>query len=139
MLLDARGRQIYQLTAFKPQSELSQKQIVKFTAKRALIHCIMHPPARFVEFLLTHDTITSELMFSAWLLMIKPLEPEICDGSSPPHQIWPLHFISAAVASTSTCRLKFVKLWLTRLGFSIRNCQSDVLSPASLVCLLVSV
>ena len=45
VLLDARGRQTYQLTAFKPQPQLSQKHnvIVKITATRSLLHCIMHP------------------------------------------------------------------------------------------------
>ena len=44
------------LTAFKHQPQLSQKQIEKIAATRSLIHCIMHPSARFVELLLTHDT-----------------------------------------------------------------------------------
>ena len=56
LLLDARGRQTYQLTPFKPQPQLSQKKTAKSTATHALIHCIMHPPAQFVELLLTHDT-----------------------------------------------------------------------------------
>ena len=52
-----------QLTAFQPQPQLSQKQIqslqiVKITATHSLPHCIMalHPPARYIELLLTHDT-----------------------------------------------------------------------------------
>ena len=47
----------YQLTALKPQPQLSQKQIVKTTASNSLVHCIMHPPAQPVELLLTNQTI----------------------------------------------------------------------------------
>ena len=59
LLLDSCGRQTCQLTALKPQPQLSQKQIVKLTAIHSLIHCIMHPPAQFVELLLTHNTSRS--------------------------------------------------------------------------------
>ena len=36
---------------------------VEFTATQSLIHCIMHPPARFVELLLTHDPSGSRQSF----------------------------------------------------------------------------
>ena len=44
LLLDARGRQTYQLTAFKPQPQLSQKQIVKMTAI-TLFGTLHHAPS----------------------------------------------------------------------------------------------
>ena len=45
-------------------SATAQKQPVNCTVTHSLIHCIMHPPARFVELLLTRDTsrVASECM-----------------------------------------------------------------------------